>query len=175
MEQHRLRPVRGWLYFYDPNANAIIRTDPFGTTPQVIISDANPGGVVSVPNVAMAVDEASGRIYWLQPTGASASTASFIMRSNSDGTGTVQVAGNAHRGSLLVDPIQGYLYWTEGATIRRTDLDGNGLVTVYTAANPIRDLALDPYAQRLYWLDPSQQTLFRATSSGQDVTALSRA
>lgn len=165
-------PVRGWLYFYDLIANAIVRTDPFGITPQIIINDANPGGVVNVPNVALAVDEASGRIYWLQPTGASASTASFVMRSNSDGTGTVQVAGNAHRGSLLVDSIQGYLYWTEGAAIRRTDLDGNGLVTVYTAANPIRDLALDPYTQTFYWLDPNQQTLFRATTSGQNLTAL---
>jgi hypothetical protein len=167
-------PVRGWLYFFDLNTQALMRSDLYGTNPQTVIANANPDGI-NVPHVAIAVDEDSGRIYWLQPTGASASTASFIMRSNGDGTGTVQVVGNGlSRDSLVVDPIKGYLYWTENETIRRSDLDGNGVTTLYTATsgNQIRDLALDPYAQRLYWMDPNQQTLFRAHSDGTNVTTL---
>ncbi|NUM43532.1 MAG: hypothetical protein HUU38_02415 [Anaerolineales bacterium] len=163
--------TRGWLYYFDITTNEIARTDLYGTNQQVVIPNANPEGV-GAPHVAIAVDEESGRIYWLQPTGAIASTASFIMRSNGDGTGTTQVVGNGPaRDSLVVDSIQGYLYWTENDVIWRSDLDGNGATTLYTGGQ-IRDLTLDPYAHRLYWLDPAQQTLFRAASDGSNVTAL---
>lgn len=166
--------TRGWLYYFDITTNQLARTDLYGTNQQVVIPNANPEGV-SVPHVAIAVDEESGRIYWLKPTGASASTASFIMRSNGDGTSTTQVVGNGPaRDSLVVDAIQGFLYWTENDVIWRSDLDGNNTTSLYYAASgaQIRDLTLDPYAHRLYWLDPAQQTLFRAASDGTNVTAL---
>ena len=163
--------TRGWLYYFDNTSGELARADLYGTNQQTVIANANPDGV-NLPHVAMAVDEATGRLYWLQPTGAALSTASFIMRSNGDGTGTTQIVGNGpSRDALVVDSIQGYLYWTENDVIWRSDLDGNGATTLVSGGQ-IRDLTFDPYAQTLYWIDPSQQTLFRAASDGSDVTAL---
>ncbi|MCB8990047.1 MAG: hypothetical protein H6665_05455 [Ardenticatenaceae bacterium] len=166
--------TRGWLYYFDNATGELARADLYGTSQAVVIANANPDGV-NLPHVALAVDEANGRLYWLQPTGGALSTASYIMRSAGDGTGTTQIVGNGlNRDSLVVDSVKGYLYWTESDVIWRSDLDGNGATTVYSAVlgAEIRDLTLDPYAQTLYWIDPAQQTLFRAASDGGDVTAL---
>ena len=68
-------------------------TDPFdGSGYTTVVTAPNPDGV-AVPPVAVAVDERTGRIYWVQPRGASASLGSTIRRANSDGTDNVAIIG----------------------------------------------------------------------------------
>ena len=172
--------VRGTLFsyntIYDPDG-FIARNgvDPFnGSDYTVVVGAPNPDGVAAPP-VAIAVDELTGRIYWVQPQGGSASLGSTIRSANADGTDAQQVIGSGlNRTSLVVDSIQGYLYWTEQGAIKRSTLAGGNVQTIRAAVagQEIRDLALDPYAARLYWIDPTQTSLFRAGADGLGATAI---
>lgn len=172
--------VRGTLFSFNPIHDTdgfIVRSnvDPFdGSGYTEVVAAPNPDGV-AVPPVAIAVDELTGRIYWVQPQGASASTGSTIRSAAADGSDNQQLipAGN-NRSSLAIDPIRGYLYWTENDAIRRSNLDGSNIVTVRAAVSgqTVRDLAVDPFAQTLYWIDPSQTSLFRAGTDGSGATAI---
>lgn len=172
--------VRGTLFSFNPIHDTdgfIVRSnvDPFnGSGYTEVVAAPNPDGV-AVPPVAIAVDELTGRIYWVQPQGASASTGSTIRSAAADGSDNQQViaAGN-NRSSLAIDTIRGHLYWTENDAIRRSDLDGSNIATVRAAVSgqTVRDLAVDPFAQRLYWIDPSQSSLFRAGTDGSGASAI---
>jgi hypothetical protein len=177
--------TRDFLYSYNPiheGDGAIVRsnTNPFdGSGYTTVVTAPNPDGV-AVPPVAVAVDESTGRIYWVQPRGASASLGSTIRRANGDGTDNVAIIGaGVARTSLVVDSIRGLLYWTENGAIQRSDLDGANVTTLRAAiaGQTPTDLALDPFAQRLYWLDTTQRTIYRANADsanadGSNVTAL---
>jgi hypothetical protein len=170
---------RNLLYSYNPldGDGYIVRsnTNPFdGSGYVTVVTAPNPDGV-GVPPVAVAVDESTGRIYWVQPRGGSFSTGSTIRRANSDGTDNVAIIGaGVARTSLVIDSIRGLLYWTENGAILRSDLDGAGVTTLRAAVvgQTPTDLALDPFAQRLYWLDATQRTIYRANADGSSVTAL---
>ena len=139
-----------------------------------VVSAPNPDGVVAPP-VALAADDLTGRIYWVQPQGGSASLGSTIRSANGDGSDNVEIVGGGlSRTSLLVDSIKGHLLWTENGAIKRSNLDGSGVTEVRAAVSgqEVQDLALDPYAQKLYWIDPSQQSLFQANSDGSGVAAI---
>ena len=70
---------------------------------------------------------------------------------------------------IAVDPVGGWLYWAEEDTyrgvnvVRRSNLDGTGVETVYAApeGRQIRELTVDPFAQTLYWRDPTQNRLLQ--------------
>ncbi len=172
--------VRGTLFSFNPIHDTdgfIVRSnvDPFdGSGYTEVVAAPNPDGV-AVPPVAIAVDELTGRIYWVQPQGASASTGSTIRSAAADGSDNQQIMGAGNnRSSLAIDPIRGYLYWTENDAIRRSELDGGNIVTVRAAVSgqTVRDLAVDPFAQTLYWIDPTQNSLFRAGTDGSGATAI---
>ncbi len=178
--------VLGKLYMVD-STQALISVDFDGHNRTVIIPNANPDGVNAF-TIAVAVDELGGRIYWLQAQGAVASTATVLMSANLNGGDVQQLLSDpiyAPRG-LILDPIKGYLYWVggqstaggpvDGEAIYRSRLDGNGGVQLLRAkvtGEQVRDLTLDPYVQKLYWLDPAQGKLSRANSDGSSVTTLS--
>ena len=172
--------VRGTLFSFNPIHDTdgfIVRSNvaPFdGSGYTEVVAAPNPDGV-AVPPVAIAVDELTGRIYWVQPQGASASTGSTIRSAAADGSDNQQVipAGN-NRSSLAIDTIRGHLYWTENDAIRRSELDGSNIVTVRASVSgqTVRDLAVDPFAQTIYWIDPSQTSLFRAGTDGSGATAI---
>ena len=92
------------------------------------------------------------------------------------------VSGVADQRGLLIDPIRHKLFWVGSDTWRRqeliyrSELDGSNLEAVYAApeGTQIRELALDPYAQKLYWLDPATDdgTLFWADADGGRLAAL---
>jgi hypothetical protein len=172
--------VRGTLFSFnwlDGGDGFIVRSnvDPFDGSGYTEVITAPISSVLSAPPVAIAVDELTGRIYWVRPQGVLASTGSTIRSANADGTDSQQVIGAGNnRTSLAVDSIRGHLYWTENNAIRRSDLDGNNIVVVRAAVGgqTVRDLAIDPYAQTLYWIDPSQTSLFRANSDGSGESAI---
>jgi len=172
--------VRGTLFSYNTAYDSdgfIVRSNvaPFdGSGYTAVIAAPNPDGV-NVPPVAVAVDELTGRIYWVQPQGASASRGSTIRSADANGGDVQQIIGaGVNRTSLAVDSIQGYLYWTEDGAIKRSGLDGSDVQTIRAAVagQQVADLALDPFSQQLYWIDPTQTTLFRASTAGSSATAL---
>ncbi len=171
--------LRGTLFSYNSNhggdgfiaRNTVNPFDGGGYT--IVVGSPNPDGV-GAPPVAIAVDELTGRIYWVQPQGGSASLGSTIRSATADGADVQQVVGSGiRRTSLAVDSIQGHLYWTEDGAIKRSNLDGSSVQTIRAAVpgQDVRDLALDPYAARLYWIDSSRAALVRANAdaSGEAV------
>ena len=164
----------GKLYMIENGSQSLISVDFDGRNRAVIIANANPDGVGTL-RIAVAVDDIVGRVYWLQPVGAVASTAVKLMSAKLDGSDVQQLVPSIldQRG-LLVDPIKGVLYWVAGEAIYRSKLDGSNVQVIRAAVSgqQVRDLALDPYSQKLYWLDPSQQKLFRANNDGSGVVAL---
>ena len=74
---------------------------------------------------------------------------------------------------LLIDSVKGLVYWVSGEEIHRARLDGSNaqLVRAAVSGQQVRDLTLDPFAQKLYWIDPSQQKLFKANSDGSAAPA----
>ena len=165
----------GKLYMVETGSEALISVDFDGRNRTVLIPDANPDDVGTL-NIAVAVDDLGGRIYWLQPRGAVASTAVDLMSANLAG-GDVQllVTGSIfNQHGLLIDSVKGLIYWVSDEAIHRAKLDGSDaqLVRAAVSGQQVRDLTLDPFAQKLYWLDPGQQKLFKANSDGSSATAI---
>ncbi len=149
---------------------------PFdGSDYMVVVSSPNPDGVANPP-VAMTVDEQSGRIYWVQPQGGSASLGSTI---RSAATAT---ARTTCRSSAAVSPAPAWSP-TRCAACSTGPKTARSSAATWTARNvtEIRaavggqtpmDLALDPFAQRLYWLDTGRSAIVRANADGSDETLL---
>ncbi|MBK9049487.1 MAG: hypothetical protein IPL78_00800 [Chloroflexi bacterium] len=88
----------------------------------------------------------------------------------------------ANERAIAIDPIAGWVYWVEHSLyngevidqIRRANRDGSDVTVVYAAppGREIHDLAVDPYHQKLYWIDPTQLQLMWADSDGSDVESV---
>ena len=124
---------------------------------------------------SLAVDERSGRIYWVQPA---TGVVGNIMSANGDGSRRTDRGDRRRRSDhgMAVDPVGGRLYWAQTTLlnsavvdhIRRSNLDGTDVETVYAApeGRQIRELTVDPFAQTLYWRDPTQNRLLRTAADG---------
>ena len=100
-----------------------------------------------------------------------------IMRSNLDGSGTVELIGGMEHqpGLMAVDGTAGKMYWTESwwdeqvfNTIRRANLDGTGIETVFSesgATAGLSGIGLDVTADRMYWATAGG-TIHRANLDG---------
>ena len=167
-------PTRGKLYFVESaGSQALVSLDFDGRNLTVIAADVNPDNV-STLDFSVALDELGGRIFWTQPYGGQFSTAAKIMRSNLDGSGPVQIKSIIEQHGLLVDQVQGHLYWVAGNAIYRSDLNGNGQITVRAAVagQQVRDLSLDPLARQLTWIDPQPQRILRLSLLDASETVL---
>ncbi|MFN8445402.1 MAG: LamG-like jellyroll fold domain-containing protein, partial [Caldilineaceae bacterium] len=171
-------PTRGKMFLVDMLDNVVaMNSDGTG---RVQIANANPNTSSRQDRLQLAVDESTGRIYWSEINNF---VLTNIKSAKADGSDArTIVSGIVGQRGLLVDPIRRKLLWVGGDVwqrqefIFRSDLDGSNRETVY-AAQPgslIRYLALDPYAQKIYWIDPTVDggTLFWANADGTQVLAL---
>ncbi len=170
--------TRGKLYILD-HFERIVRVNFDGTGHEIIIPDADPNDILRFAN-GLAVDEDSGRIYWMEPQ---LGVVTNLMSANGDGTDVqTLVTTIANERAIAIDPIAGWVYWVEHSLyngdvidqIRRANLDGSDVTVVYAAppGREIHDLAVDPYHQKLYWIDPTQLQLMWADSDGSDVESV---
>ncbi|MBI1298362.1 hypothetical protein GC175_25795, partial [bacterium] len=173
--------VRGKLYILD-NSNRIVRVDPDGSDPVVVVANTSAG--VIRPTESLAVDERSGRIYWTQASfGVVTDIRSAHVDATSGAVSDVQthVTGVDNDHGLTIDSVGGYLYWVETGFhnnqildhIRRANVDGASIdgsneQVVYAAppGRQIRELTVDSFAQTLYWRDPTRNRLLRAPADG---------
>jgi hypothetical protein len=100
------------------------------------------------PNMAVALDEVNGRIYW---AGAwSGGETGIVQRANLDGTEVQTLVDNGlymddYPVDLVLDVPNGKMYWINMANraIQRANLDGSGVENVVTGILPF-SIALDP-------------------------------
>ena len=110
----------------------------------------------------LAVDSATGRIYWVADGDFGHGIFSFANLDSSGGGGDLNVTGtgdtttNAEPGGASIDPIARRLYWadTNANKISWAGLDGSGghdLTTPgVTVSKPV-GLAVDPALGKVYW------------------------
>ncbi|MCB0109810.1 MAG: hypothetical protein KDE53_28000, partial [Caldilineaceae bacterium] len=171
--------VRNRVYIVTA-AGKLVAVDPDGGN-RVEIADTNPNTIDAQGRNRVAVDESTGRVYWSEINTIALTT---IKSANPDGSDLQTIIGDIRdQRGLVVDPVRGKLLWVGTDLARRQELifaanlDGSELALLYTAPEgaQIRYLALDPYAQKLYWIDPAAEdggTLFWADADGGRLAVL---
>lgn len=132
-------PTNGYVYFSAGGAIRRLRLDGTGALQTVV------RGVTTV--AAIALDVGAGRIYF-----ADANTNSdYIGRANLDDSGftllydnTPAVFGTSGLFDMKLDLEGGKLYWTDelAKTVRKCDLDGSGMETIYTSPTSLAPTGL---------------------------------
>ena len=112
----------------------------------------------------LAVDSATGRIYWVADGDFGHGIFSFANLDGSGGGGDLNVTGtgdtttNAEPGGASIDPIARRLYWadTNANKISSAGLDGSGghdLTTPGATVSKPLGLAVDPALGKVYWAE----------------------
>jgi sugar lactone lactonase YvrE len=151
--------TRSRLLFLDIGGGRVLASEIGGHKVSVLVdnADQNPDGI--------AVDEASGHVYWSN-MGVAAADDGSIQRANLDGTNVsfvLQPGGTFTAKQLKVEPLSRKLYWSdrEGMRVMRCNLDGSELETIVTiaegetaradASNWAVGIAVDPTGGHVYW------------------------
>ncbi|MCB1209161.1 MAG: choice-of-anchor D domain-containing protein, partial [Verrucomicrobiales bacterium] len=104
-----------------------------------------------------------------------------ILRVSPDGSGNtpvvvVDAVGGIFANVLEIDDLGGRLFWWENESdkIYRSNLDGTGITTLVslTSAAVIQDLAYDPVADELYFInsDAAVESILKVDASGSNET-----
>jgi len=130
-----LAASQGKLYWADASGDAIVRANLDGSAQQkIVIGLQTPRGV--------ALDSTNGHVYWTD------NAADNVERANLDGSGRVVIkTGLSSPFGIDVDPAAGYIYVAEGGggnPLRRMDLLGNGMTTLFTAPGGMSGVAIAP-------------------------------
>ncbi len=162
------------------NLNGQIATVNPNGTGYTVIADASADDLIHDYRLAMAVDEAAGRLYWTQIDSFYLSSIKSARLDGSDVRTIVPQILN-QRG-LTLDPVRKKLLWVATDRSEReniifsSNLDGSDVQAIYAApvGQQIRYLAINPYSQKLYWIDPTYNggALFWADSDGGRVAVL---
>ncbi len=93
------------------------------------------------------LDQPPGKMYWTERA------ATRIRKANLDGTDAEDVIDTLFDPyGIDLDRVAKKIYWVEGsAAIMRANLDGTQAETEWTDNGLVRDVAVDPTAERLYW------------------------
>jgi DNA-binding beta-propeller fold protein YncE len=125
--------VHDHVYFANPGTapGRILRADLDGSNVVEVVDN------LSFP-MGVAVDGAGGKLYWLERD------SKLIRRSNLDGTSpeTLAQTDAVNGRDITVDPVGGKVYWTESGRIKRADLDGSNLETVFSGGPSIGGIAI---------------------------------
>jgi DNA-binding beta-propeller fold protein YncE len=120
----------------------------------------------------LAIDSATGRLYWAN---AGANTISFASLGAGPG-GTLRAPGATFSapGGVAVDPATGKIYWANSNSIGYAELNGSGggrFDTKGAVVDQPNDVAVDPANGRLYWANSGNNTIYSAklndTGAGQ--------
>ncbi len=129
-------------------------------------ADASSGGVLGTGGTAVdivegvAIDSATGRIYWINRIGNIGANTIRFANLDGSGGGELNTAGapNAEGTGLAIDPVGRRIYWAERRTgaISFANLDGSGggALNLAKAINRFPGgVAIDPAQRRIYWVN----------------------
>jgi hypothetical protein len=159
------------LFYLNIRGNEVIRVNADGSNRQVIVQQqsAGPDGI--------AVDRASGFVYWTNMGKASADDGT-VMRAHLDGsnvTTLVPAGGTFTPKQLKLDLQHRKLYWSdrEGMRIMRANLDGSNIETLVVTGMGEVDrkdqtkwcvgIALDTTRGKIYWTQKGGDNAHKGT------------
>ncbi len=157
LNQIALDVVHGKMYFPDSISGVLLRANLDGTNLETIATG------LSDP-VGVAVDPVNGHVWW---------TGGFkTQRANLDGTGIVDVFSFGARDLALDIPNNKVYIGGHGQTIKRSNLDGSGLVTLVNVQGEFSQMGLDFIGQRLYWSDLARDVIYRSHLDGTNIESV---
>ncbi|MCH7591510.1 MAG: hypothetical protein IH989_01850 [Planctomycetes bacterium] len=150
-----------------PGSNRLRRMNPDGSNLESIAATTG-------YRTRLAVDLAAGKIYWN-----GWHFFGHIKRSNLDGSNEETLIPsdifNAGPTTIALDLIDRKMYWTwtdyEAKTgkIQRANLDGTEVEDLVTGLGPLHEMAVDPFAKKVYWTDLPAKSILRADVNGSNV------
>ncbi len=159
-------PTAGKMYWANALGNSIQRANLDGSDVEDVVTDV-------VDPIAVAVDDAEGKVYW----GGSTAAGGFLQRANVDGSDVEELVtdGVWLPQSIALDVSEGKMYWSDlvGNDIRRANLDGSDAEDLVSDVDNPDALALDLDAGVMYWADrgigSQGPTVQRANLDGSDL------
>ncbi|XP_034243195.1 prolow-density lipoprotein receptor-related protein 1 isoform X1 [Thrips palmi] len=162
-----------YLYWADSDHGSVTRIRRDGTGRKVVVEHFESMEIIPMDWLTgLAVDWIAGNLYWTDPK------VHVIEMSRLDGSFRyVVVTGGLDKPtSVVVDPVQGLLFWSDAGKqprIERAALDGsNRKVLVNMGIAAINDITLDFDGKKIYWCDSSTHKIERVNYDGTDREAL---
>lgn len=159
----KLDVAGGKMYWTLDISSGVMRANLDGSSGQTINSSLNRPAYLSL-------DLDAGHIY-LTNFGDG-----HVSRMNLDGSGlTTLVTGSYGPVGSAIDPVNGKIYWSGGATndwIKRANLDGSNVETIVTGLNAPQDLVYDTDNNRIYWVDAWNLNVQRADPDGSNLETI---
>lgn len=126
-----------------------------------------------VTNIAL--DVVRGKIYWVSDLPGYDHPYGYVAWANLDGSKSEILFERSRIGSIALDLVRGNVYYkTRYEDIFRSDLNGQNLEKVIDrpSSDSLTDIALDVDGGKIYWANPSTQTIQRADLDGQNIEVL---
>ncbi len=157
--------TNGELYYTSPDGGSIRKCDFDGGNDVLVLSPTSPDRV--------RVDVPGGKCYWVDGT--------KIYRDTIPGGGDSELL-YTDTGTTIetfhLNLVDGKIYWTNYTTdlIRRCNLDGTSVETIFTSTVSLYGMALDIPAGKMYWTDTSPESsvldVKKANLDGSDVETI---
>jgi len=148
------------------NTDRIVRVNLDGSGLVDIVS-----GIGNINPSSVAIDVVGERIYWgdMGTDG--------IMRADFDGSNVAQlITGLNSVRDVALDLSAGFIYFAQGTSVRRVNLDGSGLTDLVTQTDlpglAPYSLELDLASGSIYFADAGTDGIYRSDLDGSNLTAL---
>jgi hypothetical protein len=151
--------------------NTVYRADTDGTDIEPLFT------IYDIPGVHLAIDGTNRKLYY----GHGLEEANgLIGRADLDGTNREIIISDVTTGDIELDVPNGKMYFTfydvftDLRALRRADLDGANIETLFELDGFAKDIALDPVDGKIYWSDGngSFDLIKRASLDGTDSETL---
>ncbi len=163
--------MNGQMYWADPGASAIRRTNIDGSGPLQTVAASGDG------SADVALDVGNGKIYWTDSDNTQVNNGGLsgqIRRSNLDGSNVENlVSGLRNPAGIVIDPTSGRVYWTELerksdglGSIQSANLDGSDVQILLTGVDEANGLAIDVTHGKLYWPELTTHSIQSANLDG---------
>ncbi|KAJ8349711.1 hypothetical protein SKAU_G00248410 [Synaphobranchus kaupii] len=151
------------IYWTDVKTQTIKRAFINGTAMETVIS----GDILNVRGLAL--DWLSRNMYWLS----SESDETQISVARLDGSlKTIIIHGIDKPKCLVLHPVKGKIYWTDGNTINIANMDGsNSKILQQNQREPV-GLSIDYAENKLYWISSGNGTINRCNLDGSTLEAI---
>ena len=150
----------GQIYYVDETPNRIRRVGLDGSGGTTIFTAAS--GVIG----SLAIDSRNGHLFY---TNIDSDT---VGRMNLDGSGDTTIATLNAPNALTISEGLGYLFYSDGGSLYRSDLAGGGTMTLATGLGDVHSLAVDDVAGQLYFTDYNNDAVRRINIDGSGLTTL---
>ncbi|XP_023125210.2 low-density lipoprotein receptor-related protein 1 isoform X1 [Amphiprion ocellaris] len=151
------------IYWSDVRTQTIKRAFINGTGVETVVS-------ADLPNAhGLAVDWVSRNLFWTSYD-ANKKQINVARLDGSFKNAVIQGLDKPH--CLVVHPLLGKLYWTDGDNISMANMDGSNRTTLFTNQKGPVGLSIDYEKEQLYWVSSGNSTINRCQLDGSNLQIL---